>query len=228
MVEVKVWGDYALFSRPEFKVERVSYPVITPSAARGMLEAIFWKPEIRYEIREVWVLNQGGQTTILRNELADRQSKEPQFIEDRRQQRASLILKNVAYVIRAEIKRQPHNNDNLAKYLAQFERRVEKGQYHHAPYLGTREFAASFEPTQPDDKPDERINIDIGTMLLDLAFIEDKRRNEMAFMRHGEEGARRVEGYAQALFFNAEVENGRVNVPPEKYQELYALEARGA
>jgi CRISPR-associated protein Cas5d len=91
-VQLRVWGDYACFSRPEFKVERVSYPVITPSAARGVLEAVFWKPEFRYEIRRVGILKPGLQTVILRNELDDRQGGKPIFIEDKRQQRSSLIL----------------------------------------------------------------------------------------------------------------------------------------
>ena len=81
-VAVKVWGDYACFSRPEFKVERVSYPVITPSAARGVLEAIFWKPEIRYEVTAIGVLKLGSMMVVLRNELGRRQGKTPYFIED--------------------------------------------------------------------------------------------------------------------------------------------------
>lgn len=225
MIEVKVWGDYALFSRPGFKVERVSYPIITPSAARGVLEAIFWKPEIRYEVREIWVLNQGSRTSILRNELSDRQGREPYFVEDKRQQRTSLILKNVEYVIRAEVICQSHTTESLAKYLSQFEQRVERGQYYHAPYLGTREFAASFEPVTAEDKPNESVNVDIGTMLLDVAFVENKTRAEMEFHKHGDKGALRVKGYAQAVFFNAKVERGKLTALQEKYEALRALEA---
>ena len=91
-IKVKVKGEYACFTRPEFKVKRVSYRVITPSAARGVLEAIFWKPEIRYQIREIWVLNLGSQMSFLRNEISDRQHKKPVVIEDSRQQRTSLVL----------------------------------------------------------------------------------------------------------------------------------------
>src|ERR1035438_6706512 len=103
MVSVKVWGDYACFSRPEFKVERVSYPIITPSAARGVLEAIYWKPAFRYEIRRIHVLKLGSQTTILRNEIEERQGDKPFRVEEKRQQRTSLILTDVEYMIEAEI-----------------------------------------------------------------------------------------------------------------------------
>lgn len=107
---VKLAGDYACFSRPEFKVERVSYPVMTPSAARGALEAIFWKPEIRWEIRRIEILHPIATQSILRNEIDEQQSpQQDSFIVDRRrQQRASLILRDPAYVVEAEMIRQPH------------------------------------------------------------------------------------------------------------------------
>src|SRR5437762_8262153 len=105
--DVRLGADLACFSRPELKVERVSYLVMTPSAARGVLEAIFWKPEIRYEIREIAVLEPIRQFAILRNELSDRQGETPFIIEDKRQQRASLVQRKVAYVIRADIVRRP-------------------------------------------------------------------------------------------------------------------------
>ena len=137
-VAVKIFGDYACFSRPEFKVERVSYPVITPSAARGVLEAVFWKPEIRYQVREIHVLKLGSQASILRNEIEDRQGAVPIVAQNKRQQRTSLVLKNVEYVIRAEIYMRSHVTAEIGKYLDQFNRRVEKGQCHHTPCLGTR------------------------------------------------------------------------------------------
>lgn len=229
MLKVKVWGDYALFSRPEFKVERVSYPVITPSAARGVLEAIFWKPEFRYQICEIWVLEQGSQTALLRNEVSDIQGDTPYFVEDKRQQRASLILKDVAYLICAKVVLQPHANESVAKYLSQFERCVDKGRYHHTPYLGTREFAASFEKVEKDNMPvPQPIDLSIGHMLFDMAFIEDEQRPEMEFMRHSRSRDKPVEGYAQALFFNAEVNKGILRVPQAKYQELDRLEGNDA
>lgn len=222
-VQVKVWGDYACFTRPEFKVERISYPVMTPSAARGVLEAIFWKPEFRYEIRRIGVLKLGKQDAILRNELKSVQSKKPIVIENDRQQRTSLILKDVAYWLEADIVLRPRATDPVFKYRDQFNRRVDRGQYNHVPYLGTREFAAFF--SRPDEQDQvEPINMDIGTMLFDLAYVEDPSKPEMEFIRHDESSSRVVSGYAQPLFFQARIENGWLNVPKEKYDELYRLE----
>lgn len=222
-ISVKVWGDYACFTRPEFKVERVSYPVMTPSAARGVLEAIFWKPEFHYEVREIGVLNLGSQTVILRNELSERQGKKPILVEHHRQQRSSLLLKNVAYIIRAEMVLRSHATDPIYKYRDQFNRRLDRGQCHHTPYLGTRELVAAFAP--PDGEcPASDLNFDLGTMLFDLAFVEDQKRDELEFLRHGGAGAKRVKGYARALFFAAQLEKGWLRVPPEKYHELHQLE----
>ena len=220
LVSVRVWGKYACFTRPEFKVERISYPVITPSAARGVLEAIFWRPEMRYEIRRIGIFALGSQTTILRNEISDRQGRSPILIEAKRQQRSSLVLKDVDYVIEAAVVVRPHARDPLAKYLDQIERRIERGQYHHTPYLGTREFAADFEPW--DGRQPPPLHLTIGTMLFDLAFIESRTRNELAFRRPGR--GELANGFAQALFFDARVENGWLNVPAEHYQSLYRLE----
>jgi CRISPR-associated protein Cas5d len=222
-IAVKVWGDYACFSRPEFKVERVSYPVITPSAARGVLEAIFWKPEFRYEIREIGILKMGTTESILRNELSNRQGERPIFIEDQRQQRTSLVLKDVAYLIRAEMVLRPHATDPIYKYLDQFRRRVERGQCYMTPYLGTREFAAYFGPPAEDEVP-EPIDLDLGLMLFDIAFVPDEDRAELEFIRHGPDGPKRVTGYTQALFFHAKIERGWLKVPSYKYCELYELE----
>lgn len=219
-VSLRVWGDYACFSRPEFKVERVSYPIITPSAARGVVEAIFWRPEIRYEIRRIGVLQQGGQTVILRNELEDRQGRSPILVEEKRQQRSSLILKDVAYLIEVAVLLRPHTTDPLSKYLDQLRRRIARGQYHHAPCLGMREFAADFAPADGEKPPPARI--EIGTMLFDLAFIESSARREMTFKRPGR--AAPVSGYAQALYFDATVENGWLTVSRERYATLYDLE----
>ncbi|MDQ0286025.1 CRISPR-associated protein Cas5d [Desulfofundulus luciae] len=223
MVTVKVWGEYACFTRPEFKVERVSYPVMTPSAARGVLEAIFWKPEFHYEIRAIGVLNMGSEMVILRNEIDRRQGSNPFFVEDARQQRCSLVLKNVAYLIRAEMSLQPWATDPVYKYRDQFNRRVERGQCYHRPYLGTREFAAFFAPAD-GESPDPALNLDLGIMLFDIAFVASKKRVDLEFMRHGPQGARRVQGYTQAFFFPARLEQGWLKVPPEKYQELYRME----
>jgi len=223
-VQVKVWGDYALFSRPEFKVERVSYPMITPSAARGILEAIFWKPEIRYQIRRIGLLKPGKQMAILRNEIASRQGRKPIIVEYDRQQRTSLVLKDVAYLIEAEIRLRPHATEPVYKYTDQFRRRVERGQYHHTPYLGTREFPAFFAP--PDGEMPPPLDLEIGNMLFDIAFIEDKNRKELSFKRPGM--AKPVKGYAHPLFFEARVENGWLSVPQALYQKLRQLEGENA
>ena len=223
---LKVGGDFACFSRPEFKVERVSYPIMTPSAARGVLEAIFWKPEFRWEVREIWVLAHGGEFVLLRNEISERQARTPIIVEDRRQQRASLLLKQVEYLIYANLRLASHANAPLPKYLSQFERRLDRGQCHHTPYLGTREFAAWFQPVNGTETP-QPWDQDFGTMLFDLAFREDAHRQELTFHRHGPQGERRVRvasGYAEALFFSARLEQGILQVPPEKYLELYQKE----
>ena len=220
LIKINVGAEYACFSRPEFKVERVSYPVITPSAARGVLDAVFWKPEFRYEIRRIGILKSGSQSVILRNELADRQGGQPYYVEERRQQRSSLMLRNVEYRIEAEIRLRPHCVDSIYKYLDQFRRRVDKGQHYHAPYLGTRECAAYVTPTNNEEP--QALDLSIGTMLFDIAFIESNKRTELEFKRPGRETP--VAGYAQALFFPAHVKDGWLKVPEEKYRELYRLE----
>lgn len=219
-VSLRVWGEYACFSRPEFKVERVSYPVITPSAARGLLEAVFWKPEFKYEIRRIGILKQGTQTAILRNELEDRQGKNPFFIEDKRQQRSSLILKDVEYLIEADAVLRTHATDPIDKYLDQFNRKVGKGQCHHTPCLGTREFAANFAPVNGEVPPP--LDLSIGTMLFDIAFIESSSRVELSFRRP--ERNQPAKGYAQSLFFEANIKDGWLNIPNERYQHLSEME----
>jgi CRISPR-associated protein Cas5d len=225
MVSVKVWGDYACFSRPEFKVERVSYPMITPSAARGVLEAIYWKPAFRFQIRNIHVLKQGSQTTLLRNEIAERQSSKPIQVEEHRQQRTSLILKNVVYRIDAEIVLRPLARDEIGSYLDQFNRSVLKGKCHHTPCLGTREFSAYFEPPSDEERGDRAspgLNTDFGQMLFDIAFVESGRK-EVSWRSESEKG-RVVHGFAQPVFFQAKLSGGVLRVPPEKYAELYRLE----
>lgn len=224
LFSVRVSGEYACFTRPEFKAERVSYPIITPSAARGLLEAIMWKPEFRWQIREIRVLSPLRQTAIMRNELGERQGDKPVLIEDIRQQRTSLLLKDVAYGITAQMVLRRHATDPLVKYADQFARRLARGQCHHMPYFGTREFAAAFAPATGDEKP-APLNLGIGSMLFDIAYRPDRTHKELNFYRRDPAGKRElVSGRAHALFFNAEVSDGVLIVPPEKYAELYALE----
>lgn len=225
-ITLKIWGDYALFSRPEMKVERVSYDVITPSAARGILEAIYWKPQFRWIIDEIIVLNPIRFTNIRRNEIGKKASppnskemsgetkKKPIYIEDERQQRASLLLKDVAYIIKARIHlfdtilekgglTQP-TNVVAGKHLAIFQRKAERGQYFHHPCLGTREFPANFELIKSESempKPSDELATekDLGFMLHDLEFDQDfKTKKVKSTTPH---------------FFRAQMKNGVINVP---------------
>src|SRR5215203_3019859 len=157
-LEVKVWGERACFTRPEFGTERVSYEVMTPSAARGVLEAIFWKPEFRWEVREIHVLKPIRRYSILRNEINDRQShrrKEPYYADstkakkdggdgEHRTQRHTLMLRDVAYIIKGYIEARDRTTASLRKFSAQFRRRVARGACFTQPYLGTRECTAFF------------------------------------------------------------------------------------
>lgn len=220
---IKVGGDYACFTRPEFKVERASYLVMTPSAARGVLEAIFWRPAFRWEVRAIGVMKPIKQTSLLRNEI-DGRSDRPFFVEDARVQRASVLLRDVAYLIKAEMCLRPQVSESILKYSDQFERRLNKGQCHHTPCLGTREFAASFERAADRDTALSELTLDLGLMLFDIAYCEDSNRSELTFRKHDNAGPRIASGHARALFFDAWVRQGWLPVPPEKYQELYALE----
>lgn len=186
-ITIRVWGDYALFTRPEMKVERVSYDVITPSAARGIIEAVYWKPAIRWVIDRIHVLNEIQFTNIRRNEVSEkisareaerrmRGATEPFFLDatDKRQQRASLVLKNVDYVIEAhfEMTDQAGPDDTQEKHYNIAVRRLRKGQHYHAPYLGTREFPAHIELIENGEIPRSRLTgtRDLGWMLYDLDF----------------------------------------------------------
>jgi len=182
-IKLRVWGDYALFTRPEMKVERVSYDVMTPSAARGILEAIYWKPAIRWVIDRIHVLRPVRFENIRRNELANRVSVNNRdmeggrpvcrYIEDDRQQRASMLLRDVEYVIEAHFELTGDDDAEPGKHLAIFERRVKKGQCFHRPYFGCREFPVNFEWC--DDIPASPLAgiRELGYMLHDIDFADD-------------------------------------------------------
>jgi len=183
---LEVSGDFACFTRPEMKVERVSYDVITPSAARSVFEAILWKPAIRWEVRRIEVLKPIKWVSVRRNEVKSKISvsnvKEAMngtrqelamLIEDERTQRASLLLRDVAYRLHADLL--PVGDDaraNPAKYREMFQRRAEKGQCINQPYLGCREFAARFRlVTDPaSEAPALTESRDLGWMLYDMDF----------------------------------------------------------
>lgn len=182
-IKLRVWGDYALFTRPEMKVERVSYDVMTPSAARGILEAIYWKPAIRWVIDRIHVLQPVRFENIRRNELANRVSVNKRdmeedkpvcrYIEEDRQQRASMVLRDVEYVIEAHFELSGSEDVDSGKHLAIFERRVKKGQCFHRPYFGCREFPVNFEWCDDSPHPSFSGEQDLGFMLHDLDFAND-------------------------------------------------------
>ena len=174
---VKVWGERACFTRPEMKAERVSYEVITPSAARGVLEAIFWKPQFRWQVRHIHVLQPIRHFSMVRNEVSSRMSPRSPGLDvtECRAQRHTLGLRDVAYVITAEVAVKPDVGDDPAKYRDQFRRRLAKGQCYHRPYLGCREFAADFAAPDGSERP---VDLDepLGLMLLDIEFRPDGRQ----------------------------------------------------
>jgi CRISPR-associated protein Cas5d len=193
-ITFRVQGDYALFTRPEMKVERVSYDIITPSAARGILEAIYWKPAIRWVIDRIHVLNEIRFTNIRRNEVSDKISttvakgymkgtRKGAFFLDAtaaRQQRAAMVLRDVDYVIEAHFEMVPERcgtEDTPEKHYNIILRRLRKGQHFHAPYLGTREFGARvtfIEAEEPIPQSPLRGERALGWMLYDLNFANPK------------------------------------------------------
>ncbi len=208
-LEVKVWGELACFTRPEMKAERMTYPVMTPSAARGVLEAIFWKPEFCWQVGEIWVLNEMRHSSILRNEVNNKAAVRTArswsrtgggyFADEDRAQRHTLALRDVAYIIKADVVLAPHTTDDVAKFRDQFRRRVQRGQCYHRPYLGCREFAASFGPPDGTECPIALSDV-LGLMLFDLDYATDKS------------------GRGTPRFFQARLERGVLHVPPELYQ----------
>jgi len=174
IVRVKVTGDYACFTRPDLKVERMSYPCMTPSAARGILDSILWKPEFQWYVRRILVLNPIKFDSVKRNEIKTQQNKDPIIIEDKRVQRNSIILKNVSYIIEASIYQDNFNTKNPPiKYLEMFKRRVRKGQCFRRPFLGTREFVAEFMEANDNEKPITD-TMPIGSMLFDIYYEKGK------------------------------------------------------
>jgi len=204
-VKLKVWGDYACFTRPEMKVERVSYDVMTPSAARAVLEAIYWKPAIRWVVDRIHVLKPIRFMNIRRNEVASKiplsnitsamknnSSPLALFIEDDRQQRATLVLRDVCYGIEAHFEYVGEEDKSDGKHLDIFNRRARDGQCFTQPYLGCREFSANFELV--DDIPVSPLigRQDLGWMLHDIDFAHNM----------------------EARFFRAEMVDGVIDVPP--------------
>ena len=221
---LEVWGDIACFTRPELKVERVSYDVITPSAARAIFEAIFWKPAVRWQVTKIEVLNPIRWISVRRNEVGALASRNPIYIEEKRQQKNTLMLQDVSYRIWAKLEFIPQwkrketrsttidaeeadllrKDENPGKYNAMFERRAGKGQCFNQPYLGTRECSCSFKLVNPEAEALEApINEtrDLGLMLYDMDF-EASLKNP------------------PAMFFRAKMESGVIMVPPKDSEEV--------
>jgi CRISPR-associated protein Cas5d len=227
---LEISGDYACFTRPEMKVERVSYDVMTPSAARAVFEAILWKPVIRWHIRRIEVLRPIRWISLRRNEVSGILSEAKvksamnagrgdlaQYIEDERQQRAGLFLRDVAYRVHADLEVKPEAGsvNPPIKYREMFERRAGKGQCVNQPYLGCREFAARFRLIEdPVVEPAAWSGMDewsrmelgfgrareLGYMLFDLDFTDPTA--------------------PKPLFFRAKLENGAVSVPDAGSKEV--------
>lgn len=213
-IKLHIWGERALFTRPEMKVERVSYDVITPSAARGILEAIHWKPAIHWVVDSIQVLKPIRFESIRRNEVGGKLSASKvrkamksgrandcvYHVDDgnNRQQRAATVLRDVAYVIQAHFAlTDKAGDDSEGKHLDIFNRRARRGQCFHMPCLGTREFPASFELLEDDGstpEPDPALagKRDLGWMLHDIDFANDRTPG----------------------FFRAQMVDGLIHVPP--------------
>ena len=169
-VRVKVTGEFACFTRPDLKVERMTYPCMTPSAARGVLDCILWKPEFAWHVHRISVLEQVKFHSVKRNEINARQGKTPIIIEENRTQRNSIVLKDVEYIIEASIFQSvPDGKNPPKKYVEMFNRRVRKGQCWRRPFLGTREFAAEFALPDGTEKLIKE-PIPIGSMFLDMWY----------------------------------------------------------
>lgn len=170
IVRIKVTGDFACFTRPDLKVERMTYPCMTPSAARGVLDSILWKPEFQWWVHRIWVLNPVKFFSVKRNEINSKQGKTPLIIEEKRAQRNSIVLKDVAYIIEASVYQKNFDPKNpVKKYTEMFKRRVKKGQCWRRPFLGNREFAAEFIAPHGNEQPIQEI-IPIGSMLFDIFY----------------------------------------------------------
>jgi len=213
------------------KAERVSYDVITPSAARGVLEAIYWKPQIRWHISKLHVLKPIRWMNLRRNEVGKKASADNAasvmkrgsgplglFVEEERQQRAALLLRDVAYVIEARFEVLA-GDDGEEKHFAMFSRRARQGQYFHHPYLGCREFPASFrlleegEPLPASELPEADRNRDLGFMLFDLDYTPDNK----GAVIDGHTGKRLN---PQAQFFRARLEGGVIDVARQAKEVL--------
>lgn len=206
-LRLRASGPLACFTRPELKAERVSYQVMTPSAARGLLEAILWKPAIRWRVERIRVLSPIRWVAFRRNEVNGRASPPPAKVigeggaapmllaDVDRAQRNTVALLDVDYVVEArfDLTERAGAEDNRAKFVDMFQRRVERGQHFHQPYLGCREFVADVRPVDGDTPQAIDETRDLGLMLYDLDYSPEHNR---------------------PLFFRARLEHGVLEIPP--------------
>lgn len=204
-LQLRVHGPYACFTRPELKVERVSYPVMTPTAARGLYESVLWKPAICWHIQRIFVEREIKFTSFRRNEVNSKISAPPEttiveggsirpfYADEDHTQRNTVALKDVQYVIEAyfEITLRAGSEDNVNKFVEIFQRRLERGQHFQQPYLGCREFIAEVMPVSEPVKP-IKDNRDLGLMLGDIQYYAKGNR---------------------AVFFRAQLVNGALEIP---------------
>lgn len=216
---LEVWGEIACFTRPELKVERVSYDVITPSAARNIFQSIFWKPAIQWEITRIEVVNPIKHISVRRNEVgaigSTKSDAKPIIATEKRQQKNTLMLRDVRYRIYARMVYIPPQNrkgekihkpgldENPVKYQQMFERRASKGQCFNVPYLGTRECAAFFELLPNNAKSGTDLlqeSRDFGIMLYDMDFSDPDN--------------------IMPMFYHAKMVNGIIVVPQADSEEV--------
>jgi CRISPR-associated protein Cas5d len=223
-IRLHIWGDYACFTRPEMKVERVSYDILPPSAARGVLEAIYWKPAVRWVVERIRVLRPIRFTNLRRNEVASKASAANArkamnggdgplalYIEEDRQQRAATILRDVAYVIEARFELLD-DSEPVAKHYNMFKRRAESGQCFQRPYLGTREFSCDFawlDGPAPEPHPSLAGTIDLGYMLHDIVYAPADAKEFDTLDGHTGQPLT-----ATPRFFRAKMVDGVIEVPP--------------
>ncbi len=212
MLSFRARGSFACFTRPELKVERVSYAIMTPSAARGILEAIVWKPAIQWIVDRIKVLKEIRFTSFRRNELNSKATTPTKdiianggtiihfFIEDDRSQRNTIALFDVDYIVESHfiLTDKAGEEDNMNKFIDIFKRRIEKGQHFHQPYLGCREFPAIITPVNHAPEPISD-NRDLGLMLWDIEYSDKKKK---------------------PVFFSAHLCNGIMEIPEDPHSTL--------
>ena len=220
-IKVDIWGDFALFTRPEMKVERVSYNMITPSAARNILDAIMWHPGMKWVIRSIQICNPVRFISVRRNEITEigsaknikeslhgKRSMSSLYISRKevRTQRSSRLLRDVRYIIEADIEltNEAHEDDSLGKFYGMAARRIEKGQCFRNPYLGCKEFGCHFQPydeSEPIECPVELEGfVDMGYVLFDMDCSDAKN--------------------IHPLFFHAVLKDGKLRVPHPGSSEI--------